>query len=108
MYSRARLTLVVFQSIPKTYTVDQFRRLVFASEAIVHSSFAYRIEAIRLLGTVLALDRTIYGSDNHEVETVEASLSSWLLCLPTSKHEVLSIDGKLDEMLFQAHMIFNA
>lgn len=81
---------------------------MFASKDTLHSSFAYRIEAIRLLGTVLGVDRSMYVSNGQDVEMVEASLGSWLLCLPASKHEILGIDGKLDEMLFQAHMIFNA
>ena len=81
---------------------------MFAQEDIIYSSFAYRIEAIRILGKVLAVDFSIYASDSHDIETLEASLSSWLFCLPVSKQDFLSAEGKVDEMIFQAHMIFNA
>lgn len=80
---------------------------MFAQEAVVHSSFAYRIEAIRLLGVVLAVDRSIHAKNSYDVDIAENKLRSWLLNLPASKHEVVSVDGKIDEMLFQAHMIFN-
>ncbi len=50
----------------------------------------------------------MYARDSNETETIEASLNSWLLFLPPAKRDVLSGGGKVDEMLFQAHMIINA
>lgn len=88
--------------------MDQFRDRAFFSQHIVHSSFAYRVEAVRILGTILQLDRSVYARDSNETTAVEASLNSWLLLLPPAKREVLSCEGQVDEMLFQAHMIINA
>ena len=88
--------------------MDQFRDRALSSLDIVHSSFAYRVEAVRILGTVLRLDRSIYTRDSKETAAIEASLKSWLLCLPPAKREVLNCEDKVDEMLFQAHMIMNA
>lgn len=85
-----------------------FQSRVFASHEIAFSSFAYRIEAIRLLGTILAVGQTARAEDNDRVESIDASLTSWLLNLPYSKREVVDQDVKIDEMLFQAHMIINA
>lgn len=96
------------KSVPKTYTMDQIRDRAFSSQDIVYSSFSYRVEAVRILGTILKLDRSTYARDSNEAEAIEASLNSWLLCLPRAKREVLSYGGKVDEMLFQAHMIINA
>lgn len=88
--------------------MDQFRDRAFFSKDIVYSSFAYRVDAIRILGTILKLDRSIYARDSNDTEAIEASLNSWLLCLPAAKRELLDCEGKADEMLFQAHMIINA
>lgn len=88
--------------------MDQFHSRAFANDDIIGSSFAYRVEAIRILGTVLGVDRSMYAPNNDEFEAIAASLSSWLLCLPPSKREILDQEGKIDEMLFQAHMIVNA
>ena len=85
-----------------------FRGRVFASHEINFSSFAYRIEATRLLGTILAVGQTARADDNDRVEAIDASLTSWLLNLPYAKREVVDQDGKIDEMLFVAHMIVNA
>lgn len=88
--------------------MDQFRDRAFFSQDIVHSSFAYRVGAVKILGTILQLDRSIYARDSNETVAVEASLNSWLLLLPPAKREILSCEGQVDEMLFQAHMIINA
>ncbi|KAI9806632.1 MAG: hypothetical protein M1825_006089 [Sarcosagium campestre] len=95
-------------TIPEACTVAQFRNRVFGNDTLFGSSFAYRIEAMRILGTILALNRSIYVRDGKEFEAIEASLSSWFVCLPPSKRQVLTYDGKVDEMLFQAQMIINA
>jgi len=88
--------------------MDQFRDRTFFSQDIVHSSFAYRVEAVRILGTILQLDRSIYAQDSNETAAIEASLNSSLLFLPPAKREILNCEGQVDEMLFQAHMIINA
>lgn len=66
------------------------------------------MEAIRILGTILRLEHSKYGQDSSQIEAVEASLVSWHLSLPPSKRGIVEFDGKVDEMLFQAHMIHYA
>ena len=85
-----------------------FHNRAFATDNVVYSSFAYRIEAMRLLGTVLALGQPSSEDDSEQVEAVDASLTGWKLRLPSWKRDVLDADGKVDEVLFQAHMISNA
>ncbi|KAN0075158.1 hypothetical protein V8E54_007769 [Elaphomyces granulatus] len=78
------------------------------------SSFAYRIEAMRLLGTVLDLLGTVLDlppssrlENELDVETVDAGLVAWFRRLPASKHESMWDDDAFDEMLFQAQMIIH-
>ena len=102
------LTNTQCKMIPEPHSMSLFQGRVFASHEVAFSSFAYRIEAIRLLGTILAVGQTARAEDNDRVEAIDASMTSWLLNLPYSKREVIDQDGRIDEMLFQAHMIINA
>ncbi|KAL6715497.1 hypothetical protein ACLMJK_006458 [Lecanora helva] len=91
----------------RTSTLDQFKNRVFTNDTS-GSSFAYRIEAIRILGTILPLDLSPYTQDSIAIEAAEATLTSWHLSLPPSKRDILDSGGKIDEMLFQAYMIINS
>ncbi|KJR81027.1 C6 transcription factor [Sporothrix schenckii 1099-18] len=94
------------------------------------SSFAYRIDAVRLLGRVLAVTRTSQAQFHNQTETrtrtqtqtqtqtqaqdsfssVDSALAGWQHHLHPSKTDVVRLgvgrDGSvIDEMLFQAHML---
>jgi hypothetical protein len=77
---------------------------VFSSEDLKFSSFAYRIDAVRVLGKILEVQRTD-PLDIAQIEEADAMLVNWSLQLPTSKREFTSRDGHIDEMLLQAHMV---
>lgn len=65
------------------------------------SSFAYRVEAARLLGTIATL-----GDPNTEqIETAEMSLMGWFQHLPPRRRGVLGFGGQVDEMLFHAQVM---
>lgn len=78
---------------------------VFAETAFNYSSGAYKVEATRILGKVLALEGESFNVTNAQVETIDASIQSFLLSLPPQLREVVENDGKVDEDLFAAHMI---
>lgn len=61
-----------------------------------------------MVSTILKLGDSPFESSLNEVEAIDISLTSWILHLPPSKREVLDHEGKVDEMLFQAHMIISA
>ncbi|KAH7065457.1 hypothetical protein B0J12DRAFT_36897 [Macrophomina phaseolina] len=93
--------------IPTPKTLDDYDDLAFAEDDIEYSSFAYRIDAVRNLGIVLAVS-SIDVLDVRAIETADSCLVNWMLHLPASKRETISRDGQLDHMIFQAHMITNA
>lgn len=68
------------------------------------SSFAYRVEAMRILSTVLDVTNDASFSRS---ETAEASVSSYLLSLPTEKQDGLKDDGEVDEVMSCALMIIH-
>jgi hypothetical protein len=94
-------------NIPPIRSLDEFDNRDFSETPLVYSSFAYRIEAIRVLGRVLAVG---IGPDPNDpaVEGADTCLINWGLNLPKEKSELLGPEGKVDEMLFQAHMVINA
>lgn len=89
-------------------TIKQFDDRIFAEEDITFSSFSYRIEAVRILGRVVALAESASGQQQQEeVESVDARIASWFHHIPDSKMELMRPDGTIDEMMFQARMVIN-
>lgn len=91
---------------PPPPTIAQFDERIFADEERDFSSYCYRIEAVRILGRVVAVQDMIEGQQDH-VEAIDARVTSWFHHLPESKSELLRPDGSVDEMMFQATMIVN-
>lgn len=92
----------------KPRSVEEFDCRHFEEESDPgFSSYTYRIEAVRVLGKVLQAGQSFESSDPY-VDAADASLVNWGLYLPESKKELVGRDMKVDEMLFQAHMIVNA
>uniref|UniRef100_A0A8H7K7W3 Zn(2)-C6 fungal-type domain-containing protein n=2 Tax=Bionectria ochroleuca TaxID=29856 RepID=A0A8H7K7W3_BIOOC len=71
------------------------------------SSFSYRILCARNLGRFFRCG-PIVGPDDPNLSRMEALLTHWRLNLPNSKKDPVAIDGTIDEMMFQAHMMINA
>lgn len=90
--------------LPTPPTLADFDGRLFADEEIQFSSFAYRIEAVRILSRVIA----IAGTDEVHVDQIQAvdnALAGWVHHLPATKSDMVNSFGDVDEMLFQAHMI---
>lgn len=91
---------------PPPPTIAQFDQRVFADVERDFSSYTYRIEAVRILGRVVATQEMVEGQQDH-VEAIDARIASWFHHLPESKAELLRPDGTVDEIMFQATMIVN-
>ncbi|GLI78974.1 hypothetical protein PoHVEF18_007296 [Penicillium ochrochloron] len=91
---------------PTPPTIAQFDGRVFADDERDFSSYSYRIEAVRILGRVVATQDMVEGQQDH-VEAIDARITSWFLHLPESKSELMRPDGSVDEIMFQATMIVN-
>lgn len=95
------------QRILRSPTLADFDESTFATEEVVYSSFTYRIDAVRILGRILAVSRVDHF-DFQAVEGVDACLINWTLHLPELKRQLVGKNGEVDEVLFQAHMIASA
>lgn len=96
------------QRIPLPRTLQDYDDAAFTEYDEVFSSFTYLIDAVRILGRVLASNE----GDSTELQSIEltdTSLMNWSLHLPDSKRaDLVGHNGNYDEILFQAHLIINA
>jgi hypothetical protein len=98
----------MIQHIPMIQqSLDDYDDSVFVDETAVFSSGTYRIDAIRGLHKVFATMRAD-PTDLQPYERADTHLSNWSLHLPADKRKSIGRDGKVDEVLFTAHMIVNA
>ncbi|KAI5459844.1 hypothetical protein BGZ63DRAFT_360444 [Mariannaea sp. PMI_226] len=93
--------------IPQPLHLEDMEDNGFSGEEREFSSFAYRIQCARNLGKFMRVP-PIYGPEDESLGIIEALLTNWRLHLPESKRYSLYRDGKLDEMMFQAHMMHHA
>ena len=95
------------QNIPHPMSIGDFDDQIFNGDDREFSSFTYRIAAIKNLGRMMRLPNNGFPSDEN-VDRIESHLSNWRIHLPSTKRNCLTEDCKLDEMMFQAHMIIHA
>ena len=88
-----------------TKTLFDMQNRVFTEENHPWSSFAYEIEAVRLMHNILQSRELNQRFNDGEIEALDASLSAFQFSLPQSKRDLAERDGKIDEVLFAAHMI---
>lgn len=87
-------------------TLDEMQDRLFTDDNVRYSSFAYRVEAARILNDVMeATLQTSHHSDA-TFNSLSASIKSYLLSLPVPKQQAL-IDGKPDELMSCALMTIN-
>ncbi|KAG8622788.1 hypothetical protein KVT40_009299 [Elsinoe batatas] len=92
--------------IPKASNLSyqHLRRRAFLDED-KFSSYALRIEAVGILGRVLAANDPDVTTDLDSFRGLDGLLSTWTTSLPDSKMDIIGIDGSCDELIFQAQMI---
>ncbi|KAK7229847.1 hypothetical protein V2G26_002017 [Clonostachys chloroleuca] len=96
--------------IPPSKTLDDFDSREFAFEKHDYSSFAYLIGSVRC--AALASDVVTKGlssnSDPVIVDSADSIIEGYLLLLPEERKQVISKNGEMDELMFQAIMAINA
>ncbi|KAF2820331.1 hypothetical protein CC86DRAFT_374503 [Ophiobolus disseminans] len=91
--------------IPYPSTLQDYDDSSFLPTLPTFSSFTYLIDAIRILGKVFECARLDSTFEYHAVDVVDQYLCNWRLHLPVSKLDIVDANGKVDEVLFQAHMV---
>ncbi|KKA22078.1 C6 transcription factor [Rasamsonia emersonii CBS 393.64] len=91
---------------PMQYTLEDFRQnWSLHPNGKRFSSFAYRVEAVRILGMVPGLSQSTEVDSEPQAETIDACLAGWFLHLPASKRDPMLSNGRVDEMLFQGQIL---
>ncbi|KAJ5639114.1 uncharacterized protein N7484_006976 [Penicillium longicatenatum] len=91
--------------IPTPKTLYDFDCREFAPDDPVFSSFAYLIGAVK--GAAFAISTAPKNARKEDspqvIQTADSILNGWLLLLPKNRKEVMSKNGEIDELMFQAH-----
>jgi hypothetical protein len=104
-----------FKTIPRPKTLEEFNSREFIPEDTVFSSFAYLVGGV--CGMASAMYRALSlptnpsesgGSSPKVLESIDSIIEGWLLLLPESKKDIFSVDGQVDELIFQAMMALHA
>ncbi|KAL7809280.1 hypothetical protein V8C26DRAFT_412156 [Trichoderma gracile] len=96
------------RAIPQPRTLPEYDDRGFDDDDnMSFSSYAYLIDATRILGITLAAGDCANKSAYSLVKNAEANLMSWDLHLPRSKRDPVRPDGTVDEILFKAHMVIH-
>jgi hypothetical protein len=91
------------QCDPNPPSLGTYDRRVFLNDSsISFSSACVRIDAIRLVGRVLAL-ASLTDAHPDDIQALETALTSWEYNLPSSCTDVIDASGEVDLMMFQAH-----
>lgn len=90
-------------------TLSQMQERHFADEPFQYSSFAYRIEAARVLDEVLDfIDRDTQNLQSSSAfNTHRAAIRSYMLSLPASNLDIMDSSGTADELMFCALTTIN-
>lgn len=97
------------QDIPEPKTLQDFDCREFTSDDIVFSSFAYLIGAVRCIASAISTFPKIAGNEGstNVIQASDAILNGWLLLLPENRKQVMDKAGKIDELMFQAHLLIH-
>lgn len=86
--------------------MEEYNAREFAGEEIVFSSFTYLIDLGQILGSLLSLGTEAGEPFEPGAVAADASLMNWLLYLPKQKRLLVDEPGKVDHILFQAHLVY--
>jgi hypothetical protein len=95
--------------MPVPKTLQDFDSREFDSEDVVFSSFAYLIGAVRCAAQVICMSPRLATREHSEaiIQSADSAFDAWILLLPKDKKPVLKVDGTIDELMFQAHLLIH-
>jgi len=101
--------LTRLQNIPTPKTLNDFDCREFAPEDPDFSSFAYLIGAVQCAAFAISTAPQTVAKDGSPqvIQTADSILNAWLLLLPKNRKQVMSKNGEIDELMFQAHQLIH-
>ncbi|KIH95336.1 C6 zinc finger domain protein [Sporothrix brasiliensis 5110] len=95
--------------IPEPQTLHDFDCRELAPESTSFSSFAYLVGAVRCSALAISTAPKVAASEEslHILQAADSVINAWLLLLPSSRKQVMSKTGEIDELMFQAHLLIH-
>ncbi|KAJ2957755.1 hypothetical protein NQZ79_g6613 [Umbelopsis isabellina] len=90
----------------RTKTPQEMLDRFLAEESFSWSSFAYKVEAVRILINIIDLSNDLFVPKS-QVDAAATSIASFWMSLPVNKRDVICRSGKTDEVLYCAHMLIS-
>jgi hypothetical protein len=90
-------------------TLEEFDDREFASQNVQFSSHAYLVGSARVTASAML---SVNGVKPEElspqiIQRADAAFSGWFLSLPKDRNQVIDKQGKLDELMIQAHLLLH-
>ncbi|KAK8096502.1 hypothetical protein PG999_012446 [Apiospora kogelbergensis] len=94
-------------AIPTPRTWEEYCARELETDGPGYSSFAHLVGAYRSITDALKAIPPLTKSHGSAliIQEVDTVIDGWLHLLPESKREVMSENGEIDELMFQAHML---
>ncbi|PLB43498.1 hypothetical protein P170DRAFT_54263 [Aspergillus steynii IBT 23096] len=88
-------------------TIEQYEIRDFEDKVPIFSSFTYLIDLVKIAHSVLHLSS--HREDrNTAVTNADTMLFAWKLHLPVEKQSVVKEDGRVDHIMFHAHILWQS
>ncbi|KAF2707329.1 hypothetical protein K504DRAFT_458763 [Pleomassaria siparia CBS 279.74] len=91
--------------IPPTATWQDYEEKEFAEAEVIYSSIAYLHDICRVVSHIMRVLLSSGTFSDGLIASLDAKVALWQSSLPPSKKDPLQRDGKVDEVMFLAHMI---
>jgi hypothetical protein len=89
-------------------TLQELQNRTISEDEFAWSSFAYQIEAMCIMSSILQLDPDTFAAEDPQIESLDISISNYVLSLPNGKRDIVpDADGRIDEVLFGAHTLIH-
>lgn len=94
-------------NIPTPKTLLEFNNREFLPNNVHFSSFAYLIGAVQCAAAAISITPKVAAAEDstHLIQAVDCSLDGWRLLLPPERKNVMTENGEIDELMFQAQLL---
>ncbi|KAF2025557.1 nicotinate-nucleotide diphosphorylase [Setomelanomma holmii] len=91
--------------IPPLTTWQNYENREFEEVEIIYSSVVYLYDMVKVVASVMDMFLETGTFGETMIERCDTKLAIWTSLLPTCKKDPLRKDGRIDEVMFTAHMI---
>jgi len=100
----------IFNSIPEIPAPRIFAEYdsrEFLGEEVISSSVTYLVDALRIASSIMPSKNQPFSPGSQIIAVADAKLVKLFLYLPEFRHEAVKDNGKVDQIMFKAHVGIN-